>query len=625
MLFAIVSLLIAQPPKSPDWKVTTGNPVKWLKVTPTGFIVAASGNALYGINPSTKSIAWQIENMGNINEDSYENLEGSPLFIIKEGGNDKISLVNSFTGKKLYSSVNDGFTKINKRSFFIPQGAVLIDGQIGDVHALTLIDMDNGTQKWIKKFTDEKSGGMMAKITVVAKPILDMDNNLLYSTKEKLFRINSSNGDIMWEKKFDKKVGATYVTPDNKQVIVITGSLSNAQKEEQAESSMVVSTTGNVGTFLINMIKISDGSSVWAEPLKIKSKFSGVMLGETDFFLFHSTGCNILDYAAGKSKWEKDAKVPGDEVLNMTSTDKGYFITTAVNKSITYFKCIDANGNSVWKKQPSTGYGVQEVRVTNKGIFYLSPGRADVIDVNTGEATWIKDKNINFRPDNGIVFFYDPKADAYIVYNNGNLYIFDLAKLESKILVKELFCKGNEVFDKIERLNEGYLLSSSQNLSLVDFSGNIVYQKYYEAPELGLAAQLALGMAGTVAGVIAVDYAAGSEIAGTFGGMTNDAGMKKLSNDYAKKAAVAGSISGGAFEAMNTRFKASANTKSDVLIMTKPINTAGSASLVKVSKASGNAELSIGLSSKKPVFAVDPIDNKMFLVSDDNEISCFEL
>lgn len=624
-LLFVVSLLLAQPPKSPDWKVTTGNPVKWLQVTPTGFVVAASGNALYGINPATKAVAWQIENMGDINEESYENLEGSPLFIIKEGGNDKISVVNSFTGKVLYSSANDGFTKINKRSFFIPLGAVLIDGQIGEVRALTLIDMDNGTQKWIMKFAAEKSGGLVAKLTTVAKPILDMDNNLLFSTKDKVYRINSANGEIMWEKVFDKKVGATYVTPDNSEVIVISGSLSNAQKEEQAQSSMMVTTTGNVGTFLVDMIKISDGSSVLAEPLKVKSKFSGIMLGEKDFFLFHSTGCNIIDYATGKSKWEKDAKVPGDEVINFTSTDKGFFITTAVNKSITYFKCIDANGISVWKKQPSTGYGVREVRVTDNGIFYLSPGEAEVLNANTGEYTWTKDKNINFRADKGVVFFYDHLADAYVVYNAGNLYHFDLSKLESKILAKEFYCKGGEVFEKIERINEGYLLSSSQNLCLVDFSGNIVYQKYFEAPGLGLAAQLALGMAGTIAGVIAIDNATRSEIAGIYGTLGDNNEMRKLSNDYAKRAVVAGSVSGGAFEAMNTRFKATANTKNDVLIMTKPMNTAGSASLVKVNKADGNATLTIGLDSKKPVFAVDPIDNKMFLVSDANEISCFEL
>lgn len=626
-LFLTASILVfAQQAKIADWKVNTGKAIKWVRVTPTGFVVAAADDALYGINPNTRAIAWTMDNLTGVSEDSYENLDGSPLFIIKEGGNDKISLVHSVTGKVLYSSAKDGFTKINKRSFFIPIGAVLIDGQIGDVHALTLVDMDNGTQKWLKKFEEMKSGGLVAKLTVVAKPILDNDNNLLYSTKEKLYRLNSSSGEIMWEKQFDKKIGATYVTPDNSRVIVITGSLSNSQKEEQAESSsMVVSSSGTSGTFMMDMIKLADGSNVWAEPVKIKSKFSGLMLGDKDLFAFYYAGCNIFDYATGKAKWDKDAKAGGDEVIKVNTTDKGFLITTAYKPSVTHFRYIGFDGNPLWKKQPQTSYGVREVRDNGKGLFYLAPGGADVIDINTGEYTWNKDKNINFDVDKGVVFLYDETNDAYVVFNNGTLYLFDLKTLTNKILYKGLSFKGSEMPEQLEKRDGGYLLSSSQNMALVDFSGKLVFNTYFEAPEMSFGSKLALGLVSSAAAVVALDNMASSQIAGVYGTIGNNQELKNLSDDYARKASVAAGISGGAYEMMNARFKASANAQNDVLILTKPVNSAGSAMLMKVNKDTGAAGFSISLDTKKPKFVVDPIDNKMYYISGDNELSCYVL
>jgi outer membrane protein assembly factor BamB len=110
-----------------------------------------------------------------------------------------------------------------------------------------------------------------------------------------------------------------------------------------------------------------------------------------DFLVYFETGYLLVDYANGQSKWKESPRLAADEIGPVLVTDKGIITATAAYKSNSYINYIAFDGTQIWKKPFLTDNGIQDLRITPKGVFYISSGSTSIIDINTGKSLWTGD------------------------------------------------------------------------------------------------------------------------------------------------------------------------------------------------------------------------------------------
>ena len=609
-----------------SWNVKLSSDIKWLKTSYSGYVIAMCTDGLHGIDPIKKTEAWACSSIQGIEANGFENIEGSPLVMIKKPNSSKTWILNSVSGQIIFDSEKYGFEKIAQRNMFMERGIFLVEGTIGSDYLLVCIDVEKGTTLWQKRISEKKSLGFTSSLVFRPKPKIDADGHFLYGTDKRLLRINSANGDIMWEKEVKSKI-RYIVVPNNGSVMVFSGSVSNALMNNSEENSTGVTVTGNVGSFIINAFKIADGSMLWVEGSKFKSKFSGVVLGDKDFLVFFQSGFNLVDYATGQPKWKDTPKVFADEIGPVLVTDKGIIAATAAYKYFTYISYTGFDGTPIWKKPFTAGIGgVRDLRIASKGVFFIDNDNANILDIITGKPIWIRDKAPEIR--NTSATLYDQPNDTYYAFGEGNLVKVQPSQESHTTLARKIKFQGGEVPKVIEHLSNGLLLSSSQNMALVNENGNIVYQQYYPARELTGLAKIGLELVGDIAAMNAARNMASSAIAGGYASYYGSSKLQDMSNDFAKSAATSANIANQAYNLSDKKFSATASSKNRMVMLTTILNDAGQnvPGFVVVDKNTGKhiKNIEIVMANNQPKFAVDPGENKLYKASD-NYVICFDL
>jgi outer membrane protein assembly factor BamB len=608
------------------WFVDMPTEVKWLKVSPTGYVIVMCDDGLHGIDPAKQAIAWSCPAITGLEADDFENIDGSPLVLLKKPNSSKTWIINSVTGTVLFDSEQYGFEKIAQRQMFIERGIFLVEGTIGSDYLLVCIDVDNGKTLWQKRISEKKSLGIGSSLVFRPKPRIDADGNFLYGTDKRILRINSATGDIMWEKELKSKVRYICLSPDNSFTMVVTGSVSNSMMNSPEENSTGVTMSGNVGSFNIDAFKVADGAAIWPESSKFKSKFSGVMLGEKDFLVYFETGYLLVDYANGKSKWKESPRLAADEIGPLLVTDKGFITATAGYKSNSYINYIAFDGTQIWKKPFLTDNGVQDLRITPKGVFYISSGSTSIIDINTGKSLWINDDYPMMRRISAMC--YDQPTDSYYAIGSGILLKVEPSKEKHTTIIQKFAFQGDEVPTTIEKTPQGIFLSSAQNAAMLGEDGKIIYQKYYPAPEVTGLARVALNMASLVALYSTYNNLYSAAKANVYAKAYGSPELQNMSDNYMKRAERSAAVANGVNEMLQHRFTASAATKNRLVMLTTITNDAAQrvSGFVVLDKATGALvkNFEISMKNKSPLFTVDTEENKMYRAIKQS-VQCYNL
>lgn len=127
---------------------TTITKVKWMQQTNTGTLVAATDLSLAGIDPKTKKITWEIKELGSASEEKFENIAGTPYFMIETAkslglGKPQTSIIEAETGKIVFNSTESDMKIAGKRPLY-QLGALLIEGTRSKRSFIALLDFATG-------------------------------------------------------------------------------------------------------------------------------------------------------------------------------------------------------------------------------------------------------------------------------------------------------------------------------------------------------------------------------------------------------------------------------------------------------------------------------------------------
>jgi hypothetical protein len=590
----------------------TFSKVQWMQQSNTGTLVLATNSALIGLQPAQQKVAWEIKELGSAQEDAYQNIEGTPYFLITTRatlglGKPQTSIIEAETGRIIFNS-KEAEVKVEKATPMPELQGLLIQGVRNKKKFIGLIDISNGSEKWSVDIADAKGGlgGLMRKIkksinAVFAKdPMIDANKNVIVVDGKEAFCIDGQKGDFIWKKEFDEKIEDALLTNEKDKLFV--------SYERR-----------------VDLLTVADGKSAYGEKLlKIKGTCNGLSTYDKDnYVLMHSNGVNIFNAVTGELRWKKESDL--DNIVDVRICDKG-IIAIAPDEGKddeTKIYLINKDGKKEWKTDVK-GI-VQILEPTEKGIVFFTTERANLLTYDKGDEVWKKDVRLKEAP----FFAFDNPNKKIIVYSDERLYAYDVPSGTIDIINEKLKLKG---FDEdkdvatIEVRKNGYLVSSSQSMAMVDFSGKEAFNINYKeagASKLARLGMKALSVASSVAS--ATNDIKSLRVAGTSttpdGTTVVHLEQDQNSNAY-QNARAFGDAGSGLWSAANARYYATKKTKEHNYILTKLDGVNG---LVKVEKESGKEIQQFPFGDKDPAYIVDEVENKLYVVVKDKFLQVYEL
>src|SRR5690606_6524158 len=149
----------------------------------------------------------------------------------------------------------------------------------------------------------------------------------------------------------------------------------------------------------------------------------------------------------------------------------------------------------------------------------------------------------------------------------------------------------------------GLLLTSDQNVMMLNFDGTKKFHEYYKSPGRSTFGKVMGGVMAVASTAMTMAASAKAGANKTGFGSVNDLSNYNDAGKEAKMAAdMFANIAGASFAYMSTRFKSTAATQNYQFILTKLDDGVG---LARVSKDTGKKDKEIVLKDKKPEYEVD--------------------
>lgn len=627
--------LLSPAQATPAWKVAPGGAIAWMRNTSTGVLLVCTSEGLKGIDPATGNVNWTVKELANAPEAGYEENAGSPFIsAIPDGHPEDLLVLDPFGGTVVFNSEQAGISSIVSKYFLHANKVIVVVGQKADGAAtMACMDMGTGKVRWTK---DDKFSRLLACNS--AGP-----DEMLVTTLFFAYKINTGTGEELWKKcpdpGFEKMaglasvldkgganlsgllgdVGGVFVTTAHAPGLCFMG-MQTSQKSEKTDSKGAKTTVVTYKTF-VNAFNIDDGSYAWAAPLVMQQKLGtiipleqGLLVGAGD-----TRSVDLLNYRTGEGVWGKKGRgITVKGILNgaVAVGDRVLLTSGGSDGAVTL---IDAMGLEVWKKPVKLDGGVRSVTLLGGDVLLASEEEVEVVDMATGESRLPKtfEGGAGLVADGGDLIYILNTRDGllYGVSPNGGA-----AKAISSV---PLEFEGKEDPMRMEYNDKGLVVSSDQNVALIGTDGTLKYRKYFPAPrESGLKRALlyanavraayytaafgytsaAFGAASQSIHVSDAGTATGKAITGQVSQLYGDASASAL--DYTKQF----------IARANARFKATESTNAVQYIL----SDAGKREyvLMRVNKTDGSLGETIPLGhDKAPMYAVDDIDNTVYLVS----------
>jgi outer membrane protein assembly factor BamB len=635
LLFIVFAPLYSQI--SETWKSTIQGTVHWQHVTPNGNFLVGTSTGLVCINQNSGDILWSSAAHANIQVEQVQQ-NGPLLTIIRP---DLVEMINPFNGNLAFHSGKAGIQEVVD-SYYLPRSnGMLVSGMDrGGKPLMVYSDLTTGEVKW--KIDDDF--GRLIHASDLS------ESQALIVTLWSNYRINVTDGNIIWKSSSTKTElkGAlgnllkTVATQQANQMDINVAFYRHPGKdifyiasEKEATSGFTTSTAQ--GTPQINYetqynaFDLSNGEFIWDEPLTVQGMIGQVIFHENGLLVLpdngSNTSINLFDYQSQEGLWGKKGKglkVKGG-IYDFLPAGNGLVLISAQNDK-NFMSYLDTDqGLLTFEKPVKVDGEILYTEETSKGILYVTTEELNILD-----------------PVNGTLLF--PKSiatNADLIAHHGNdLYVYDLKEQHLKRINKqtadiriaspEIVFEGKEVPGGIEQMENGIFVHSDQNVALVNFSGDKIYQKYYEAPkEPGLKKALLYAEAVRAAYISANAYAASAQLQSAapkvreqdaatgaivegFGQMYGQLG--DAANDFAKQS----------FAQAQARFKATTQSRDFMVVLTQ-LEKKNNA-LVVVNKATGEMQSFISLGTEKtPDYAMDDVTGKVFYRTSTNTISGFDL
>ncbi|MDQ8003822.1 MAG: PQQ-binding-like beta-propeller repeat protein [Pedobacter sp.] len=608
VLFAFcVQGVLAQ---NPDFTYKLGGKITYRKLTDAGVLVVANGDGLVGIKPGASEPHFNFKDYGRVKPDELEFVPMSPYLVVSQGGfmTAKKSVIDFVSGKKMFGTEENGWKLTNRCDVMLPQNKLVVLGsRKSGAMAVGLYDLATGKEEGLVELNDPKKVGFASAIPQFSGRPAIIGDGLIVPTTKNLMQIDVKSGKTAWTTKVDD---ITWLTAD------ATGNEIYAFEQTQG------------GDTKIYKVK-NDGTILWEKGVKVKGKVSrfeilpqGLAI-VSDVDNSGKSGLAKLASAASESKigflnakdgsdlWEKAPKTKGYVQHFYVMSDGILFGIQegGINK-------ISFDGTTLFKKPLKTGENIHTMALTPKGLIYITDTDADIINLSSGESIW--NKPIKYKKASAVASTYDARNKRYLISTGEEMVAINETSGDISTLAKYKF-EEKEVPGTLKVRDGGLLLTSDQNVMMLNFDGSKKFHEYYRSPGKSTAG-------GILAGVMGVASMAMSSAAAYQGGRYGTYAGSNMLNSYGEQMKVYqegfANIASASFAEMNKRFKATSATENYQFILTKLEDGVG---LAKVSKDTGKKDKEIVLKDKKPEYEVDEFGGFLYYQKDGSTLYAFDL
>ena len=605
LVFFICTILTAQRAETPDYRYDVGAKINEMTLTQGGTMVVATNDGLVGIKPGTNDLLFNFTDYGRVKPEELFFVPNAPYVMVDQTGfaaiSTKKAVIDYMSGKVLFTTESKGWKSVFTCDVMMPQNKLVVSGQRTSKEqfaaAIAIYDLDTGEQESFYKFKGNEA--------ISGRPLL-LKDGLIVPTSKALKKINPNTGAEMWTTKVDD---VKWMTTD-----------------ESETEIYAFETTANGSNTRIHKVSTS-GSLLWEDPHKVKGHVANFEIlpkglaivsnvdnsGKSGLAKLASSKAEskiaFLSATNGEDLWEKAPKTKG-YVQHFYIMDDGILFGIyegGINK-------ISYEGSTLFKKPLKTGSNILTMASTSQGLIYITSEDANIVDLNTGDQVW--KKALKYKRADAVSSTYDSKNSRYLISADDELFSVDAETGDVSTLAESKF-DGKEDPTGVEVRNGGILLSSDQNMMMLDWEGNTNWHEYYRAPGKSAFGAILMGaLAVTAAATATASYAEANRNRNRLGQYTN------RGQSYADLGDAMSMAAGASVAEMLKRFKATSATENSQFVLTKLDEGVG---LVKLNKDSGQLEKEIILKDKKPIYEVDEFGGILYYKADSNSIFAYDL
>ncbi len=602
----ILSVTIVNAQKSdPNFVYDLGGNIEKMTVTDSGVLLITHGQGLAGIKPGQKELVFNFDDYGKVKEEEINIIPNTPYVMVGQMGfggiSAKQSVIDMITGNRVFDTKANGWKAAQQPTLLMPQNKLIVTGQrtAKENYAQAVGIYDMGTGKEEKLFTLKGFDIMVGKPSII-------DGGLIIPAGKGLIRIDMATGNESWTAKLK---GVAFVQPaeDGKSMyaFVNVNSGKNQEVYKVSESGTLLWADGNKVKGIVSNFEITTKGLAIVSDVADSGKggIGGLMAAKAQ------SNISFLSSSSGEDLWEKAPKTKG-YVQHFYVMDDGILFGIqegGINK-------ISFEGETLFKKPLSTGENIHTMALTKKGLIYITDEDANIINLQTGESIW--SKPIKYKRAKAVTSTYDQAHKRYLISTGEEMIAINEDSGDISTLASYKF-EEKENPTKFEIRKDGLLLSSDQNVMMLNFDGSKKFQEYYKSPGKSTFAKIAFGVlaVASVAMASAASYQAGMNKNSI--GQYNDYGAQK--NRESEMFSAIGTV---AFKEMAKRFKATSATKDAQFTLSSLDDGVG---LVKLDKDTGKPIKQFILNDKKPEYEVDEWGGYLYYKASGNTINAYDL
>lgn len=594
--------------QNPDFTYKLGGKITFMKLTDAGVLVVANGEGLVGIKPGASQPHFNFTSYGKVKPEEMDFIPMSPYLVVSQGGfmTAKKSVIDFVSGKKMFGTEDNGWKFTNRCDVMLPQNKLVVLGsRKSGAMAIGLYDLATGKEESLIELNDPKKVGSVASIPQFSGRPTIIGNGLLVPTTKNLIQINTQTGKIDWTTKTDD---ITWVVADESGTEIYCF-------EERPNGDTKIFKVSNKGEIL------------WKEGQKLKGRVVNFQILPQGLAVVSNvdnsgkSGIAKIASSASESKIMMLSAKDGEDLWEKAPKTKGYVQHFYVMEDGILFGIqegginkISFGGTPLFKKPLKTGENIHTMAMTPKGMIYITDSDANIIDLKTGESIW--NKPIQYKKAKAVSSTYDKKNKRYLISTGEEMMAIDENSGDVSTLASYKF-NEKEVPGSLTSRDGGLLLTSSQNIMMLNFDGSQKFHEYYKSPGKSTAGKIFAGVMGVASVAVA------SSAALTAGANKNSLGDY---NSYGERAKIVqdgfSDIASASFTEMSKRFKATSATENYQYILTLLDSGVG---LVKINKDNGSKEKEVLLKDKKPEYEVDEIGGMLYYQKDGSTIYAFDL
>jgi hypothetical protein len=596
-------MLNAQKAEKPDFNYNLEGSIEKMSLTSSGVMLVTHSKGLAGIKPGKEGLVFNFEDYGKVKEEEINIIPNTPYVMVGQTGfgglATKQSVIDVVSGKRLFDTKANGWKTAFQQTLVLPENKLIVTGgrDAKDKYAQAVGIYDMGTGK------EEKLIILKGNNPLTGKPSI-INGGIILPTLKGVFRIDVATGAESWVLDL-KGVAAVKAAEDGSSLYAYVNKGKNHEVHKISAS----------------------GKEMWAEGQKLKGKISNFEITSKGLAIVSDvadsgkkglgklasakaqSNISFLSADTGEDLWEKAPKTNG-YVQHFYVMDDGILFGLAdggINK-------ISFEGKPLFKKPLKTGENIHTMALTKQGMIYITDSDANIVNLDTGESIW--NKPIKYKRAKAVTSTYDESHGRYLISTGEEIIAIDENSGDISTLSQYEF-EGNENPSNVELRKNGLLLTSDQNIMMLDFDGSEKFHEYYRPPGKSAFAIVALSALALTSTAMMADASFQAGANRNAIGQYNQYGAQKQ-----READAFAAIATASFVEMSKRFSATAATENAQFVLTKLDDGVG---LVKINKDSGLMEKEIVLKNKKPIYEVDEIAGYLYYEADKNTIYAYNL